>query len=155
MHIDLFVKYSCYSCQMLMEIWSARHIFEKSSHIKFKEYPSSCNRVVLCGQTDMTELIVAFRNFLKASKNYSMRKVLRVAGILRIICKVHNYVMSWELLISRTQWEFQTRRGQQYRPRVVPKNDVAIFGMKKSLGSFFLQRWLPCCRNRIELWGKD
>jgi len=85
----------------------------------------------------MTELIVAFRNFSKASKNYSMQNVLRVARILQIIWKVHNYVRSRELLISRIQWEFQTRRRQKYRPQIVPKKGVAVFGMKKSLGSIF------------------
>jgi hypothetical protein len=51
-------------------------IFEKDS-IKFYENPSSRGRVILCGrpkgrtdrQTDMTELIVAFRNFAYTPKN--------------------------------------------------------------------------------------
>jgi len=38
----------------------------------------------------MTKLRVAFRNFSKTSKNYSMRKVFRVAEILQIIWKLHN-----------------------------------------------------------------
>jgi hypothetical protein len=40
-------------------------------------------------QTSMTKLIVTFRNFSKASKNYSMQNILRVAGILEVIWKVH------------------------------------------------------------------
>ena len=38
------------------------------SHIKFREYPSSGNRVrcgQMDGQTDATKLLVAFRNFEK------------------------------------------------------------------------------------------
>jgi hypothetical protein len=47
----------------------SRQIFEKVSNIKFYQNPSSGSRVVACGQTDMTELIVAFRNFSKAPKS--------------------------------------------------------------------------------------
>ena len=47
-------------------------IFSKNNPI-FRENPSSGSRVVLFGrrdrQTDMTELIVAFRNFANAPKN--------------------------------------------------------------------------------------
>jgi hypothetical protein len=52
MYIGLFLKYPRYHCQITMEIGSARHISEISSSIKFKECPSSWNRVVLCGQTE-------------------------------------------------------------------------------------------------------
>ena len=45
--------------------------FEKYSNIKFNENPSIGSRVVPCGrmegQTDMTSLIVAFRNFANSS----------------------------------------------------------------------------------------
>jgi hypothetical protein len=47
-------------------------IFEKFSDIKFHENPSNGSHIVPCektnGQTDMTKLIVAFRNFEKARK---------------------------------------------------------------------------------------
>jgi hypothetical protein len=50
-----------------------RQIFKEHSNIKFHENPSSESRVVLCrktdGRTEMTKLIVAFRNFANASKN--------------------------------------------------------------------------------------
>ena len=50
--------------------------FRKSSYIKFHQNPSSGSRVVPCGQTDMTNLIVVFRNFANEPKNvlpkYSM-----------------------------------------------------------------------------------
>jgi len=48
--------------------------FDKYSYTKFHENPSIGSRDVPCGQTygrrDMTMLIVAFRDFSKAPKNY-------------------------------------------------------------------------------------
>ena len=56
-----------------MKIKFSRQIFEKSSNIKFHENSSSVSQVVPCDQTDggtdMTALIVAFRNFAKTPKN--------------------------------------------------------------------------------------
>jgi len=50
-----------------------RQTFEKSSNIKYDENPSSESRVLPRGRTDrrtdMTELVVAFRNFATAPKN--------------------------------------------------------------------------------------
>jgi hypothetical protein len=57
-----------YSCQILMKLEFSRQIFEKSLNIKFHKNPSSGSLVVPCGQTDMTKLIVDFRNFAKAFK---------------------------------------------------------------------------------------
>ena len=51
-----------------MKLEFSRQIFEKNSDIKFNQNPSSGSGVVPCGQTDM-KLIVAFRDFAKASKN--------------------------------------------------------------------------------------
>jgi hypothetical protein len=48
----------------------SRHIFEKYSNIRFHWNLSSGSRVVSCGRTDrrtdITKLIVAFRNFANA-----------------------------------------------------------------------------------------
>jgi hypothetical protein len=60
-----------------MKLEYSRQVFEKHSNIKFPENPSSGSRAVPCGgrdrrtdgQTDMTKLIVAFRNFVNAPKN--------------------------------------------------------------------------------------
>jgi hypothetical protein len=41
-------------------------IFEKYSNVKLHEISSSESRVIPCGRTDMTKLIVAFRNFANA-----------------------------------------------------------------------------------------
>jgi len=58
-----------------MKIKFSRQIFEKYSNTKFHENPSSGNRLVPSGQTDrhtdMTKLIVTFRNFEKTLKNAS------------------------------------------------------------------------------------
>ena len=52
-----------------MKLEFSRQIFEKVSNIKFHQNPSSGSRVVPCGRTDMTKLIVAFRNFANVPKN--------------------------------------------------------------------------------------
>jgi len=56
-----------------MKLELSRQIFEICSNIKFHEKPSSGSRVVPCGQmggpTDMTKLIVAFRDSANAPKN--------------------------------------------------------------------------------------
>jgi hypothetical protein len=52
-----------YYCQISIKFEFPRHTFEKFSHIKFHENSSNGSRVVPCGQTDMTKLIVIYRNF--------------------------------------------------------------------------------------------
>ena len=44
----------------------SRQLFEKYSNIKFHENPSSGSRVVPCGGTDMTHLMITFHNFANA-----------------------------------------------------------------------------------------
>ena len=64
-----------YSCQTLMKLKFSRQIFEKHSNIKLHGNLSSGSRVVSCGrtdrQTDMTKLIVAFRDFANAIRTTS------------------------------------------------------------------------------------
>jgi hypothetical protein len=62
---------------ILVRLWwnpeFSRQIFEKYSNTKFHENPSSGSRVLRGrteGQTDMTKLIVAFRNFANAPKSW-------------------------------------------------------------------------------------
>jgi hypothetical protein len=69
-----------YYCQILTEPEFSRQIKKKYFDIKFYENSSSGSRIVPCGrrdgqkgrqtdrQTDMTELIVAFRTFANAPK---------------------------------------------------------------------------------------
>jgi len=65
-----------YPCPILMKLEFSRQIIEKYSNIELYENPSRGRRVVPCertdGRTDMTNAIVAFRNFPNASKNFSM-----------------------------------------------------------------------------------
>ena len=55
-----------YYCPILIKLILSRQIFEKYSNIKYCENPSNGSRVVPYGQTDMTKLIVSFRNLKKA-----------------------------------------------------------------------------------------
>jgi hypothetical protein len=57
--IGLYVQYLL-SCQLLMMFEFSRQSFEQYSNFRFYSNPSSGSRVVHCGWTDMTELIVAF-----------------------------------------------------------------------------------------------
>ena len=56
---------SCITPVRLSDFYSKIRIFS------FHENPSSGSRVVPCGQTNMTKLIVAFHNFANAPKNCS------------------------------------------------------------------------------------
>jgi len=64
--ISVFSRSTGYYCQIVTKLWISRHIFEKYSNIKFHENPSSGSRVVPCGRTDMTKLIIALRNIANA-----------------------------------------------------------------------------------------
>jgi len=59
-------------CQIYTKLEFSFQIFEKCSNIKFPENPFSVSLIVPCGetdrQTDMAELIVAFRNFSNEPK---------------------------------------------------------------------------------------
>ena len=57
-----------------MQLEYSRRFFEKSSNIKFLKNPYSGSWVVLCGRTDTTKFIVAFRNFANAPINWSCSK---------------------------------------------------------------------------------
>ena len=75
-----------------MKLEFSRQIFEIYSHINVHENPSSGSRVVLCGQmdgrTDITKLIVPFRNFANSS-NYIV-----FLPILRIITEICEYCLT-------------------------------------------------------------
>jgi len=65
-------------CQILIQLDFSRQIFEKSSDSKLHENPSIWNRVAPCGQTDVTKLIVTFRNFANAPKKGSSYKIISI-----------------------------------------------------------------------------
>jgi hypothetical protein len=52
-----------------MKVVFSRQIFEKVSNIKFHQNSFSGSRVIPCGRTDITKLIVVFRNFVNAPRN--------------------------------------------------------------------------------------
>ena len=72
--ILVFMYSKGYSCQILMKLGFSRYISEKSSNTKFHENRSSGSRVLPCGRTDMTKLIVALHNFAKLPKNVNHEK---------------------------------------------------------------------------------
>jgi hypothetical protein len=59
-------------CRIFLKLECSRQICEKYANIKFPENPSYGGRDVPCrltdGRTDMTKLIVVFRNFANAAK---------------------------------------------------------------------------------------
>ena len=70
-YIDLHVKYCTrYYCRILMKLGFSRQIFEKASNIKLHGNASSMGAELFHadGQTEMTKLIVPFRNFANAPK---------------------------------------------------------------------------------------
>ena len=54
---------------------SCGEMFGKFS-ITFHENPSSVSQFIPCGQTDMTNLIVVFRNFANAPKTVPIQDIL-------------------------------------------------------------------------------
>ena len=68
MYIGLPVKNTLFLSDF-NETWILSTIFEKNTHMKFHENPSSGSRVIPCGRTDVMKVIVAFRNFANTPKN--------------------------------------------------------------------------------------
>jgi len=63
-------RFFYYSCKIVIKLEIYGQIFEHYSNIKFHENSSIGERVLPCGQTDITKLIVVFRNFANAPINY-------------------------------------------------------------------------------------
>jgi len=58
-----------YSSHILVKRHFLDRFSKKYSNIKFHENQPNGSRAVPCGQTDMTNLIVAFRNFANSPNN--------------------------------------------------------------------------------------
>ena len=62
------------------ESWSFSTDLKKKTNTKFNQNMFSRSRVFTCGRTerrtDMTKLVVAFRNFANAPKNYNINLLL-------------------------------------------------------------------------------
>jgi hypothetical protein len=78
----VFMYSNRYYCQSLMELELSRQIFEKYSDTKFHVNAPSGSNVVPCRRSDMTKLIIAFRNLrtrLETEQDYrSFRCVAQV-----------------------------------------------------------------------------
>jgi hypothetical protein len=64
--ILFFMLSTLCSCQILIKLEFSRQVLQKYWNIQFHENLSSVSRVSPRGRTDMTKLIVAFRNFANA-----------------------------------------------------------------------------------------
>jgi hypothetical protein len=80
-YIGLRVKYSVFWSDFNGLDFSGQ-ILEKYSDNKFHENPSSASRVAPCGQTDMTKLTVAFRNFANSPKTQPVNAIQGNSGCL-------------------------------------------------------------------------
>ena len=78
----VFMWSTLYSCPILMKLKFSPQFVEKYSYITFHENPSNGSWVVPCGRTDgrtdVTKLIVAFRNFAEAPNNKRTKQTPRI-----------------------------------------------------------------------------
>jgi hypothetical protein len=73
--IWVFMRSTCYSCEILTKIEISVHVFEKYSNFKIPENPFNGSRVVPCGRTesrrtDMTNVIVTFYDLANTPKMF-------------------------------------------------------------------------------------
>jgi hypothetical protein len=80
---NVFMSSTRYFCRILMKFEFFRHIFEEAQYqvlFKFVQWEPSCSvrtDVQTDGQTDLTKLTVAFRNFANTLKNQALNKLIR------------------------------------------------------------------------------
>ena len=101
---------SRYSRQILVKLEFSGQIFEKYTRIKFHGSPSCRSRVVACGRTDgrtnrltdMTKLIVVFRNFANAPKKWETYFKKRMLYKYRFeVCRMLSSGM-WQTIVRQT-----------------------------------------------------
>jgi len=85
------MKIALYSCPILINLGFSRQIFEKFPIIKFHENPSSGSRGLHADRqtdtrTDMTKLVVAFRNFGKGPNKYRWTKYIFLKNCFVLYC---------------------------------------------------------------------
>ena len=88
--ILFFMYITLYSCSILIALEFSWQIFEKSSNIKFHENPLVRTELFYADgrtdrRTDMTKLIVAFRNFAKAPESHSLWKNEEILWPLNVV----------------------------------------------------------------------
>jgi hypothetical protein len=93
------------TCRILMKLEFSRRIVGTVSHIKFHQNSSIESRVVPCGQidgwTDMTKLIVTFRNFVKFVKHAKYIKA-SLQHKIKLQCAVLSSFLNIQIL-SKTK----------------------------------------------------
>ena len=76
-----------HSCQLLVKLEFCRKMFKKYARLNFMKSLSSVRPVISWGpvdeQTDLTKVIVAFRNFTKAPTNYFRIQKQKMVAIMR------------------------------------------------------------------------
>jgi hypothetical protein len=84
MHIGLHVKYQLFSSEVNETLLFSTEYRKKVQISNFMKNPSSGRLVVPCGQTDMTKLIVAFRNLANSPNNLPQNKKnnFKTAGVV-------------------------------------------------------------------------
>ena len=95
-------------CLILFKLERSGHIFEEYSSIKLHENPSklepSCS-VRTDGQTDMTKIIVTFRNFTKTPKNRAPTNTVMNCGFRKVAgsCSSSRLTLS-NILLQSIRW---------------------------------------------------
>jgi hypothetical protein len=101
---DLRVKYPLFFSDF-NETWIFTTVLENYSDIKFHENPSSGSRVVPCGQTDgqtgMTKLIVALRNFAKTPNNEENIKIGTKYSLMILLCDIWKYLGLFKIISNK------------------------------------------------------
>jgi hypothetical protein len=94
-----------------MKLEFSRQFFEKYSKIKLYDNPSSGSRVVPYGQTDgrteMTKLIVAFRNSANVPKTFFLVHCVYDFGII--------FAINVYCLLKQSEWVLRCN-GDYHRP---------------------------------------
>jgi len=101
----VFMRSARYSCRVLRKLEFFRHIFEKSSNVKFHENPSSWSRVVPCGQTDgeadltkLTVLLAILRRCLKSEYFANNYWIWNTSAVLSLLMCVVRYPLGTAIL---------------------------------------------------------
>jgi hypothetical protein len=86
-----------------MKIDLSRQIFEKCLKMKFNENPSIGSPIVPSGRTDMTKLIVAFRNFVDAPKSEQQTKKAKSHLGIRLVMTPLAVLVDIKTLSNKTE----------------------------------------------------
>ena len=138
-----------YSCRVLRKLEFFRHIFEKSSNVKFHENPSSWSRVVPCGQTDgeadLTKLTVLLAILRRCLKSEYFQIITEFETLLRCyLCLCVLYVTLW----GQPFWAFRHPTKMILNEKNYSTLNRAIFcsWIRSVRGSCDIDCWTACLR---------